>query len=1172
MKFLQIVAAFVASIAVVVYGETVYVNNAADYANQNCADFNGCTLRAAVSQCQQSVESCIVVLPQTSTIFFDLSLGPIVLANPAHDITIDGQGCVVIPWYAGEGQFLLVEGVASLLHIFNLEIRGFQSPDYVIKFSNTQGYTYLTNVDMVNNSATSEGIFTIAESMNGQFFFGDCYFHGNMNSAALVASTAGQITVTNCQFGNNNGGGMQIHTANQVDVTDSYFYNNGNVYGGGIMIAGPVSGEVHILRSNFDFNTASYGGGAIAFAGVTGGAFVTDCVFGGNICEIGSGGAIAYLDSGTCDGFGRSLLPRAGIPRVRGILDVPDKPTHVDRGSRPVDEGHRSLDTTEFQCAPYSASNYEAVPCYVTVCGGDRVEASHCSAGSSCSGDTYLALYSESGTSVVEVDDFCNLCSHIDYYVSPERFEFINPSNQCEIWTVWQKCYADDSCSGITAMKLTHNYVPTDDYYPPSGDDYGSVGYDDDYYTPSYDMFGAVTGCTFHSNEAMPSGMSYREGSSDSTTGPGHGGAVSLGCGGRYSLSANTFIGNTALRGGAVAVPSTVTGVNVTSCDFTDNEASDEGGGLYLGAFISQAYVENITFVDNRAGGMGGGMFVWLACDGLQIKGSTFRGNQAYGGGGLNLFNLNDGAIVDGCTFDQNLASALYGDCYDKYYSMNESGTMTTKYESFCYPPGGALAAYYYNSAVSIRNCMITDNMGEYGGGVLGLYGNTELSVVGSTFRGNIGLGGGGFHLESHNLGSWLSGCTFEKNHADGLDYGGGAVLSYFANHQFSVQKCVFVNNTSAGYAAALHVINDIRDVYITDCEFSLNTAQGYAAVVVFSEGNSNAVISNCSFTSNRGLGVGMVSWGLSGGVIDVYRDHGGLYVTNCTFTDNDSQDDAGVLHISDDHNKLVVRDCSFSGNRGLRTGAIYATNTATIEIGRCLFEDNVATGIGAADKAGVMMSERSDVYMNQCTLKNNRGQSSGGVFHQWGVLDVQTCTFEDNVALGAESNGGALIYYDDESTGSLAVRSSVFKRNTAVLAGGAMFVLGEFRITNSLFERNSVSSTDGIGGAAYLQDFRGGNSSTTPSHISGNSFRGNVACDVGALYLLNETFRLESLNNFFIGNIASCGVNDDMYHSGVSSTLSSCDCSGTRSFTSYAVANVAHLDDILVLAVSLGK
>ncbi len=188
-------------------------------------------------------------------------------------------------------------------------------------------------------------------------------------------------------------------------------------------------------------------------------------------------------------------------------------------------------------------------------------------------------------------------------------------------------------------------------------------------------------------------------------------------------------------------------------------------------------------------------------------------------------------------------------------------------------------------SRPTIINCMISNNSGDYGGGV---FGEGNPTITNCTFSGNVAWFGGGILLSGDY--PKLSKCTFIWNSAGagGGVYGasgspltltdctfkgnsageGGGIYQDTGIPTFN--KCVFYGN-SAGEGGGMYVWESLPTM--TNCIFSKNTAERRGGG--FCGGSSDISLVNCTFNGN--------SANEGGGI---YND-GSFGLTNCILWDD---------------------------------------------------------------------------------------------------------------------------------------------------------------------------------------------------------------------------------------------------------------------------------------------
>jgi len=311
------------------------------------------------------------------------------------------------------------------------------------------------------------------------------------------------------------------------------------------------------------------------------------------------------------------------------------------------------------------------------------------------------------------------------------------------------------------------------------------------------------------------------------------------------SLQICQFQGNAGTYGAGLNVTGPDSVVDLTSCDFDTNIATQRGGAIYN----SSASV-NITggaFTGNRAdapaAGAGGAIAVF-GLGSLVVSGATFTANYAAEGGGIRIKKdstlemydstligngVYNGTITDeggglylggkqffdvdyvisGCTIQGNQASLIGGGVYLK--GPNASFSDTTITGNDCGGNGGGVYAFN-GSFPSFRGCKITNNTaGQNGGGVYldnppgdpaypTFFWDTLIAGNSANGASPQGLGGGiyqGYGLLE------LVNCTIANNSA--VDNGGGVwwdndglANDAFANVPLTITNSIFWGNTAA--------------------------------------------------------------------------------------------------------------------------------------------------------------------------------------------------------------------------------------------------------------------------------------------------------------------------------------------------------------------------------------
>ncbi len=165
-----------------------------------------------------------------------------------------------------------------------------------------------------------------------------------------------------------------------------------------------------------------------------------------------------------------------------------------------------------------------------------------------------------------------------------------------------------------------------------------------------------ISSCTFSNNVATVYGGGISNNGTTSAT-----------------VTGSTFTGNTAQDGGGVYnYPSAGTTFTLTDCNFFNNTAAGNGGGLAnlrSNTTITNCSFDGNTALDNSRGG--GGIYNVAAV--LSLNNCTFTANTANNGGGM--YNFNGASMaVSSSTFSGNTATLNGGGIF---WNLDAGGSIT---------------------------------------------------------------------------------------------------------------------------------------------------------------------------------------------------------------------------------------------------------------------------------------------------------------------------------------------------------------------------------------------------------------------------------------------------------------------------------------------------------------
>ena len=243
---------------------------------------------------------------------------------------------------------------------------------------------------------------------------------------------------------------------------------------------------------------------------------------------------------------------------------------------------------------------------------------------------------------------------------------------------------------------------------------------------------------------------------------------------------------------------------------------------------------------------------------------------------------------------------------------------------------------------------------------------------------------------------------------------------------------------------------------------------------------HASPTVRNCTFMDNT----------LGGAVYNFY--YSSPVFENCLFINNTDSFDGGGGISNGLWASSVVRDCEFVNNEAPYGGGIYATNSISLELTRCVFRNNISY----YDGGGVFAEYCVEVVIKECEFIGNMAEKNGGGFHTpCGPTHLESTFFFGNFAVeqggavyansgdcylincglwGNEANQGGAIYADN----SVHLRNCSLSGNVATQDGGGLAVYGNYLFTvfNCIFWGNSTEiSAPWLGGIVLNSIIQGG-------------------------------------------------------------------------------------------------
>eukprot|EP01117_Protostelium_nocturnum_P014861 TRINITY_DN5701_c0_g1_i1.p1 TRINITY_DN5701_c0_g1~~TRINITY_DN5701_c0_g1_i1.p1 ORF type:complete len:2449 (-),score=807.95 TRINITY_DN5701_c0_g1_i1:2-7348(-) len=605
---------------------------------------------------------------------------------------------------------------------------------------------------------------------------------------------------------------------------------------------------------------------------------------------------------------------------------------------------------------------------------------------------------------------------------------------------------------------------------------------------------------------------------SNSMTDPGNGSVIYVRSGGILTMR-RTNVLNHITNYGVIKVDSTM---NSNANVFRNNDALIQGGVFAVkskGVLTSSRDLFDSNFATNYGGA------IFSEDDGkLTTSFNNFTSNSAKKGGGAIYVSPNRGShtstsdlyIANNC--QEGRGGAIYGrlnlnlasfNVNTAYYGGSVDGIGRISFSKFntnSAVGGGAVSASGASSLV-IANCTFTDNFANYGGVYL-ISKSATLYSNDSTHTSNSGDTGGVVSAMDSARGIYFWKGTFTKNEGkDGAVFGTGISAPISNTTTLVFASCKFESNLASGDGGVFLFGSYSDQTIVVDSSFKNNKATKDGSCFSLSVAGSFGSIAqfqNLRFESNTA--------GVSGGVFSLSGVLGrNLFVSSCFFTGNQAVSFGGVLFLSP----------SLSGS--------FKWTRNTVEKSKALIG-------GAIYTAGTNLNLLAISFSN-FTL--NTGAVAGGAIVIQGrvvTLDIDNVVLERN---DGKFQGGGLLALSSSSIGSILIDSTSFKNNSGIFGCGASFfgnIIREMRLNDTQFQLNNAQQ----GGGLFLDTARADIQSNSMPNISivSSTFTSNSAILAGGGIYMAGTLGIVSMKRISLLSNAANGRGGGMFISGTAQSL----------------------------------
>ena len=530
----------------------------------------------------------------------------------------------------------------------------------------------------------------------------------------------------------------------------------------------------------------------------------------------------------------------------------------------------------------------------------------------------------------------------------------------------------------------------------------------------------------------------------------GNGGCLSALLTEELVIQRSVLIKNAAENGGALYCDS-ISDSNMEHTTLRKNVARNSGGGVSLIASPQTALV-NCTLKKNAAA-TGGGL-ISHSSRGLIIRQSHFQDNRAsLNGGGAEIYEMSS-IRIEKVIWSSNSAQLKGGglsvedsdiESFESHYMDNSAttdgaalwivnGTATMTGDNYsrnsAQSGGGGIATRA--STIKFRDCVASQNVGFFGGGVSVSDGVATMSNM--TFLENSAIPdrGGGFACFQSNV--TIVNSQFLSNYADGsggaMDVGlcsvtarnltidgntcrrTGAGISASGESMIEVFASIFQVNSASDSGALAAQSGTMAN--LTGCKIETNSASSAAGGLGVYTG-SVLILKDSSVSLNRAE-----RFGGAFRVVDAE-----LIAVNSTVRNNSAGVRGGCLNGSVS-GVFKARNSSFTENNSVLGGCLYVDRFSTASFQDSLLTDNTAVGEG-----GAVFLEDAQLAANASSFERNMAQLGGSIIMRNSSLQLRNSVFADHTAI---SSGGSIAA---NLKNLLTIVNTSFSNSSAQSGGG---------------------------------------------------------------------------------------------------------------------------------------
>lgn len=219
-------------------------------------------------------------------------------------------------------------------------------------------------------------------------------------------------------------------------------------------------------------------------------------------------------------------------------------------------------------------------------------------------------------------------------------------------------------------------------------------------------------------------------------------------------------------------------------------------------------------------------------------------------------------------------------------------------------------------------------------------------------------------------------------------------------------------------------------------CSICLKGQEGGTILSLSTDGSAIEIPGSWSFIGENLIIKNATNTTLQAGA-GIYTKGYDLSLKNCQFIHCEGAKGNGGAVCATSH-IIKLNSCTFIDNKAINGGACYLFPYGSLQINDCLWQNNVATGVGG----GLYAQFPGDCRVRHCVFDANEAAAGAGLSAEtFDVLGILNCSFTRNKG----TKQGALWLTSSKSNSKATVFQSTFLNNQLTISGALPTILANY-------------------------------------------------------------------------------------------------------------------------------